>query len=181
MSNEHSRLKDGAVRQLCRLSRLRTLHLNGGRSITSDPIMAFTELRQMRDLGLAHCNVLESVVVSLLPHFPLLESLSLQGCALVGDESVRAAVGLPHLRWLNLSHCERITDSGAAELHRATALTTLDISGCRQISDRALLPALRKMRHLRHLYMRDCAQLASDAGPRIARALPCLHTFALGA
>ena len=83
MSNEHSRLKDPAVYSLRRLSRLQTLHLNGGRSITSEPIMSFTALTNLRDLGLAHCNVLESVVVALLSHLTMLEVISLQGCALV--------------------------------------------------------------------------------------------------
>jgi F-box and leucine-rich repeat protein GRR1 len=144
--------------------------LNGVNQVTDKSIISFAEnCRALLEIDLHDCRLVTNASVNSLLRGTLrnLRELRLAHCVLVNDG---AFMGLPEhltfdsLRILDLTACENVTDDSVERIvNSAPRLRNLVLAKCRLITDRAVLAICKLGKNLHYVHLGHCSGITDGA------------------
>ena len=141
MKGDHAHLcsvtNDG-LRELSRLTGLKSLNLSHCSNLTDKGLRAVSSLTGLTSLNLRDCSKVSNKGLQVVSSLTGLTSLNLTWCELVTDEGLRVVSSLTGITSLDLWACSNVTDKGMRTLSRLTRLNSLDISRCDKVTDPGL-------------------------------------------
>jgi len=152
--------------------------------VTGDSVThLLSNLKHLRELRLAHCDLLtDDAFLHLPPHktFESLRILDLTDCGLVTDEAVDKIIRMAHrLRNLILAKCRNITDRAVHSITRlGKNLHNLHLGHCSNITDHAVSQLVQICTRIRYIDLACCLRL-TDASVCQLALLPKLRRIGL--
>ena len=152
--------------------------------ITDESItMLLTNLKHLREIRLAYCDLLTNESFLRIPNNKLFDSLrilDLTDCGHITDDAVDKIVKMaPRLRTLTLAKCRQITDRAVNSITRlGKNLHSLHLGHCSNITDRAVRAVVQSCTRLRYIDL-ACCQHLTDASVCQLALLPKLRRIGL--
>ena len=142
-------LDDKSMTDLCKITTLKSLNINGNSRLTSSTICSLRKLVHLQCLHMGQCEGVNSAVLLSLRNLALRE-LCIARCGI--DDQFLAMISEIHtLKSLNICYNKGFTVSGLEHLSKLVHLTHLNVSGC--ALNGKWLPKLCELTNLKTLNM----------------------------
>lgn len=158
-------LKTSAVKDLSKLTKLRTLKLPGAEQVTPRDLKElFSSLAGLEVVDVSECRkgATDMSISALATNNPGLQYLALDECELVTGKCLKVlASHCPQLGHLSLDGCYQVNDPGLAMLASCCLhLTYVSLGLCSSVKDNALLKLGSNCKKLSFLNLFGCAYLS---------------------
>ena len=139
--------------------------------------------RQLRELRVGHCNLINDVAFLDLPKnlsFESLRILDLTACSQLHDEAIEKIIETsPRLRNLVLAKCKEITDRSVLAITKlGKNLHYIHLGHCAHITDAAVIQLVKLCNRIRYIDLACCHRL-TDASVKQLATLPKLRRIGL--
>lgn len=160
------------------------IDLHNCKLITDESIITLlTHSKQLRELRVAHCNLLTDHAFTHLPKrimFDGLRILDLTACLQLHDEAVEKIIdATPRLRNLVLAKCKDITDRAVMAITKlGKNLHYIHLGHCAGITDDAVKDLVKSCNRIRYIDLACCHRLTDNSVKQLAT-LPKLRRIGL--
>lgn len=132
---------------------------------------SIANLKGLRSLNLASCNLITDVSLKHAFDFLELETLSLSKCQQITEVGIEGVtLKCPSIKVLRLSDCHSLCDHAIDVVSsRLKRLTYLHIDRCIQLTDISLDSISKYCKHLKYIDVRGCRLMCSEPGLKLQR------------